>query len=41
MNMEYINKIRSLLDHVEKNVAPTIDAVAKACADSIEKDGML
>ncbi len=41
MNMEYINKIRSLLDHVEKNVAPTIDAVAKACADCIENDGML
>ena len=41
MNMEYINKIRALLDHVEKDVTPTIDAVASACADSIEKDGML
>ena len=41
MNMDYINKIRELLVHVEKNVAPTIDAVANVCADTIEKDGLL
>lgn len=41
MNMDYLHNIRKLLDHVEKNVVPTIDRVAAACADTIEKGGLL
>ena len=41
MNMEYLEKIRELLDHVEKNVTPVIDEVSKICAESIANGGML
>ena len=41
MNMDYLNNIRKLLNHVEENVAPIIEAVAKVCADTYEKDGLL
>ncbi len=41
MNMEYLKQIRKLLDHVEQNMSPVIEQVAKVCADTIAKDGML
>ena len=41
MNMDYLMKVRELLDHVEKDVTPVIEQVAEACAETIANDGML
>lgn len=41
MNMDYLQRIRGLLDHVENNVVPVIEQVARVCADTIANDGML
>ena len=41
MKMEYLNKIRELLDHVERDVSPVIDSVSEACADAIASDRLL
>ena len=41
MNMEYLEKVRQLLDHVEKDVTPVIDQVSEVCAKSIAGGGIL
>lgn len=41
MNTEYLSKVRALLDHVEQNVLPEIEKVAKVCAQTVARDGML
>ena len=39
--MRYLSNIRNLLDHIEKNEMSIIHQIASACADTIEKDGLL
>lgn len=41
MNKEYLNNIRTLLDHIENTQCDTIDAVAEACANSVKNGGLL
>ena len=41
MNKEYLNNIRSLLDHLENTQEQVIEQVAEACAESIFNGGLL